>query len=48
MSWKELFIEWYKEFGRYVDVFVSVRKAWGQIRAFTEKNCPAIWNSLYG
>jgi len=47
-SWKDCFIEWYKDFGRYINVYRPIRKAWDQIQSFTEKNCPAIWNSIAG
>jgi len=48
MSWKDCFIEMYKDFGRYIDAYRPIRKAWDQILSFTEKNCPAIRNSLLG
>ena len=48
MSWKACFVEMYKDFGRYIDIYRPIRKAWDQILAFTKKNCPAIWNGLLG
>jgi len=48
MSWRDCFVEWYNDFGRYVDVYRPIHKAWKQIRSFTERNCPGIWNRLSG
>ena len=47
-SWKDCFVEIYKDFGRYIDVYRPVRKAWDQILSFTKQNCPEIWDSLLG
>ena len=48
LTWLELFIMLYKDYGRYIDIYKAVRKAWNQIELFMQTYCPGIYNSLNG
>ena len=47
-SWKAVFTQWYHDYGKYINVYPAISKAWDQIEAYTQKNCPAIFSSLQG
>jgi len=48
MSWRDCFVNMYKDFGRYIDVYRPIRKAWDQILSFTKENCPETYATLFG
>ncbi|ELU11977.1 hypothetical protein CAPTEDRAFT_144235 [Capitella teleta] len=45
-TWKETFIHFYEDLGKYVDIYGSILKAWKQIEVYMEKNCPTIHKSI--
>jgi F-box protein 3 len=45
-TWKETFIHWYRDFGRYMPIYRKVRKAWNMIEAYMKENCPNVFASL--
>ena len=47
-NWKSLFVSWYADMGRYIDVYLPIRKAWDQIEDVLQTHCKPIYDSLNG
>lgn len=45
-SWKRLYFERDKDWGRYKSCYADIRKAWNIIEDFTREKCPEIYASL--
>ncbi|XP_013383630.1 F-box only protein 3 isoform X1 [Lingula anatina] len=45
-DWKQHFVAWYKDYGRYVNCYRKIKKAWTNIENFIEKSCPKIYSSI--
>ncbi|XP_067129199.1 F-box only protein 3-like [Centruroides vittatus] len=45
-SWKEHFWHWYKDMGRYIHCYATIKSAWDKITDFMNECCPVIYNSI--
>ena len=48
ISWKQLFVIMYADFGRYISDYAEIKAAWNKIEAFTKTYTPAIYDTLNG
>lgn len=46
MSWKDIFCMWYDDYGRYIDIYQSIRKSWDTIEDSLEEDFPDVYESL--
>lgn len=47
-SWYCLFQQYYKDLGRYIQYYGSLKKAWEELKSFLQQRCPRIIASLKG
>lgn len=45
-TWRKVYVDEYKKWGKYGDCYTTIRKAWNQIEDFTREHCPQIYSSL--
>ncbi|XP_043938770.1 F-box only protein 3 isoform X2 [Protopterus annectens] len=45
-SWKCIFRGYYKEYGRYIEHYVTLKYAWDSLKAYLEQRCPRMLTSL--
>lgn len=46
LSWKQHFINWYADYGRYIHCYRKVKTVWNKFYKFLEANCPDIRHSV--
>lgn len=47
-SWRELFHDFYVDFGRYIDYYSTLKKAWDDLKSYLGQKCPRMIASLKG
>ena len=47
-SWKEMFINMHKEYGRYISCYRKIKGTWNKLEKYLEGHCPSILQSLQG
>uniref|UniRef100_T1IGW5 Protein kinase domain-containing protein n=1 Tax=Strigamia maritima TaxID=126957 RepID=T1IGW5_STRMM len=45
-TWKEIFCEYYNQYGRYINCYSKIKIAWDQILKFLEEHCCEIFYSV--
>uniref|UniRef100_A0A673GBH7 Uncharacterized protein n=1 Tax=Sinocyclocheilus rhinocerous TaxID=307959 RepID=A0A673GBH7_9TELE len=48
LAWKELFREYYADLGRYIDDYITLKKAWDDLKNYLNQKCPRMIASLKG
>ncbi|XP_062326886.1 F-box only protein 3 isoform X2 [Osmerus eperlanus] len=46
VSWRDLFREFYAELGRYMDHYITLKRAWDALKAYLDQRCPRMIASL--
>uniref|UniRef100_A0A6I8R7S3 F-box protein 3 n=1 Tax=Xenopus tropicalis TaxID=8364 RepID=A0A6I8R7S3_XENTR len=45
-TWKETFITYYKDLGRYIEHYAKLKKAWDSLKQYLAERCPKMISSL--
>lgn len=48
LAWKELFWEYYADLGCYIDYYITLKKAWDDLKNYLNQKCPRMIASLKG